>query len=183
MTGGFSQHPLSPAAFNPGSPFLTDPALAAAPVLTGPLHAASPLLTVPSFANSFGTGSSLLSHSVTALLKQENYPNVKFWYRRDWVNYIKDGGNSTDVGMGSVHGKTLMSKGINKNAKYIEDADGEPVDGFKLRDIRSHARAIWAIFQTINHAPSIWERAAAEVAHVYHHEMCTKFPEFAFCEN
>ena len=85
--------------------------------------------------------------------------------------------------MESVRGKALMSKGINKNAKYIKGADRKPVDGWKLRDIQAHAWAIWTSFQTIGHAPLTWGRANVEVAHAFHCEMHMKFPEFAYCEN
>ena len=162
------------------SPFLNGSSRVSSPLLNGPLHAASSVPGASSLASHLAF---LPAHSPDALLKREDYPNVKFWYRRDWLNHVKDGGSSTDVGTESVRGKTLMSKGINKNAKYIEDADGEPVDGWRLRDIRAHARAIWASFQTVGRAPSTWGRANIEVAYAFRREMRTKFPEFAFCEN
>ena len=155
---------LSPAGSLPGSPFLT-----------------------PSFA---GLPLNLNGHSLPVLpgsspeiqLKRENFPNVKFWYRQDWLIHIKEGSNSMDVGE-VVRGKSLMSKGINKTAKYIEDANGEPVDGYKVRDIRSHARAIWANFQTVGRAPPTWGRADAEITHVFRREMRSKFFEFSLCNN
>ena len=85
------------------------------------------------------------------------------------MNYIKDSGSSTGINIESVCRKTLMSKGINKNAKYIEGTDGKPVDGWKLRDIRAHAQAIWTSFQTIGHAPLTWGRADVEVTHAFRH--------------
>ena len=145
---------LSPAGSLPGSPFNVN----------------SPFLPV------------LSGSSPEIQLKRENYPNVKFWYRQDWLNHIKESGNSTDVGE-VVRGKTLMSKGINRTAKYIEGADGEPVDGYKVRDIRSHAWAIWANFQTVGRAPPTWGRADAEIAHVFRREMRSKFSEFTLCDN
>lgn len=160
------------------------------PPLTGLLSGSS-LLTPSSRAAFLGTrstaaspftaGLSLPAHSAPSP-QREDYPNVNYWYRRDWLNNIKDGGNSTDIGMEPVRGKTLMSKGINKNAKYIEDAAGNPVDGYRLRDIRSHARAIWACFQNVGRAPSTWGKADAEIAQAYRREMRAKFPEFALCE-
>jgi len=134
--------------------------------LTGPSHAASPF----NF-NLNGSSLPMLSGSSPEIqFKRENYSNVKFWYRQDWLNHVKEGGNSTNVGE-VVRGKSLISKGINKTAKYIEGADGEPVDGYKLRDIRSHARAIWANFQTLGRAPPTWGRADAEITQVYRREM------------
>ena len=174
---GLVQRCFSATASQPDSPFLSGSARIGSPFLNG-LHAASSLAS--SQASHLASSQ---AHSPDVLLKREDYPNVKFWYRRDWLNQVKDGGSSTDVGMESVRGKTLMSKGINKNAKYIEDANGESVDGWRLRDIRAHARAIWASFQTVSCAPSTWGRANMEVAYAFRREMRTKFPEFAFCEN
>ena len=162
-----AQRALSPLGSAPGSPFL-----AGSPFLTGSL-AASPF-------NFNFNGSS--SSSADIQLTRDNYPNVKFWYRQDWLNHIKEGGNSTDVGE-VVRGKSLMSKGINKTAKYIEGVDGKPVDGYRIRDIRFHARGMWANFQTVGRAPPTWGRADAEVSRVYRREMRLKFPEFALCEN
>ncbi len=141
--------------------------------------AASPLLTALPFLNN----PSFSTHPPGTSLDPINYPNIKFWYRKDWLNFLKDGGNSTDVGIEPIRGKTLMSKGINKNAKYIEDADGKPVDGWRLRDIRSHACAIWESFRSVGRAPSTWRRANTEVSSVCRREMRTKFPELTFCEN
>ena len=162
--GSVAQRALSPAGSLPGSPFLTGPSLAASPFNNFNLNGPS-LPTLPG------------SSPETQLIR-ENYPNVKFWYRQDWLNHIKEAGNSTNVGE-VVRGKSLTSKGINKTAKYIEGVDGEPVDGYKVRDIRSHARAIWANFRTVGRAPPTWGRSDAEIAHIYRREMRLKFFEFA----
>jgi len=149
---------------------------------TIPSRPTSPFLGSLSMAPlPFVTGSSL-APSADTLPKRKDYPKVKFWYKHDWSTF-KGSANSTDIGVEPVRGKSLMSKGINKNAKYIEDADGEPVDGYKLRDILSHARAIWESFKTIRRAPSSWGKADAEVAQRYRHEMRAKYPQFALCEN
>lgn len=58
-----------------------------------------------------------------------------------------------------------------------------PMDGFRLRDLCSHARVIWTRFQQVGHAPSTWGRTDAETVQVYHRKMCTKFPELGLCEN
>ena len=145
--------------------------------------AASPLLTVPSpgIPPSFNNPT-LSAHSPAASLNPMDYPKIKFWYRKNWFQYLKDRRNSSDVGM-AVRRKTLISKGINKNTKYIEDADGEPVNGWRLRDILAHARAIWSSFHSVKRAPQTWGKANAEVAQVYRREMRTRFPEFSLCDN
>jgi hypothetical protein len=166
-----------------GSPFLAGSSHAGSPFLNS-LLPTSPLIGgVPSLVSSHFTGPSLPFNSPDSALKREDYLNVNFWYRRDWLNHIKDGSSSTDINIESARGKTLMSKEINKNSKYIKGTDGKPVDGWKLRDIQAHARAIWTSFQAVGHAPPTWGKADVEVASAFRHEMRTKFPEFAYCEN
>jgi hypothetical protein len=171
--GGFTGqvHHLSPSL--PGS---------GPPSLIGPSFAGSPLLTAPSLTGpSFLTGSAFTAPANTPLMR-EDYPAVKYWYKHDWLNHVKNNSDTADVGM-AIRGKSLTAKGINKTVQYIEDIEGNPVDGYKVRDIRSHARAIWVNFQTSGRAPSSWGKADAEVASVYRHEMCLKFFEFALCDN
>lgn len=162
----------SPSASLPGSssPFLTGSSFAGSSPFTGPSLAGSPFLTGSTFSVPVNP------------LKREDYPAVKYWYKQDWVNHLRNNGNTSDMGM-AVRGKSLIAKGINKTVKYIEDTEGKPVDGYKVRDIRSHARAIWANFQTIGRVPSSWGKADAETATVYRREMRLKFFEFALCEN
>ena len=142
--GGLTGQVHSPSASLPGSSssFLAGPSFAGSPLFTGPSLAGSPFLTGSTF-----------SVLVNTQLKREDYPNVKYWYKQDWLIHLKNGGNTTEMGM-AIRGKSLIAKGINKTMKYMEDIEGNPVDGYKVRDIRSHARAIWASFQMIGHVPS-----------------------------
>jgi hypothetical protein len=176
-SGSLAPHAHSSAAFLPTSPFLTGPSLPASPFLTSPSLPPSWFLTGPP------------SHPVANLscaeveLKKEDYPFVKFWHRQDWWNHTKEAGNSTEFGTEPVRGKSLIAKGINKNAKYIENVDGEPVDGYRIRDIHAHARAIWASFQAVGRAPQSWGKADMEISRHYRREMRLKFPELALCDN
>jgi hypothetical protein len=145
-------------------------------------QARSPLVALPSLPGSpFLTPTWPTPFPSDVLLKRD-YPNVKYWYRQDWVAHVKESGNSTEV-TEVIRGKTLASKGINKTMLYIEDVEGKTVDGYKLRDIRAHARAIWTKFQSVGRLPTTWGRADAEIAGVYRREMRSKFFEFALCEN
>lgn len=152
--------------------------------LTGQVHSLS--ASLPGSGSSLLTGPSLagstFSVPANSPLKREDYPAVKFWYKQDWLNHLKNNSNATEMGM-PIRGKSLIAKGINKTVKFIEDIEGNPVDGYKVRDIRSHARAIWTSFQTIGRLPSTWGKADAETASVYRREMRLKFFEFALCEN
>lgn len=150
------------------------------PFLTGPLNAnpASPFLTGPRLP----TSSSILPQ-VDIPLKKEDYPNVRFWTRPEWMNHLKNSSDSSSYGTESVRGRTLMSQGINKTAKYIEDGSGNPVDGYKLRDMLTHMRSMWSTLLSLNRAPTTWGKADMEIFRHFRHEMRFKFPEFALCEN
>lgn len=161
---GHSLRAHSPATSLIGSPSLTGSSTDA--IFNSPLNTTFPATSVPSDIS----------------LNQEDYPNVKFWCKQDWLNHVKENGNSTDV-TEITRGKSLISKGINKSVKYIEDTEGTPIDGYRLRDIRSHARALWATFQSLGRLPPSWGKADAEIARTYRREMRLKFPEFALCEN
>ena len=141
-----------------------------------------PFLAGPSYAVSTFLSGSAFSAPANTLLKWEDYPAVKYWYKHNWLDHLKNNTDSNDVGM-AIHGKSLTAKGINKTMKYIEDMEGNPVDGYKVMDIHSHAQGIWVNFQIADHAPSSWGKAEAGAASYYHCEMCLKFFEFALCDN
>jgi hypothetical protein len=151
-----------------------------------PLPGSGPPFLGPSLA-----GSSFLTDSVFSApansrpntpLKREDYPAVKYWYKHDWLSHLKNNTDSADVGM-AIRGKSLTAKGINKTVKYIEDMEGNSVDGYRVTDIRSHARGIWVNFQIAGRAPSSWGKADAGAASYYRREMRLKFFEFALCDN
>ena len=87
----------------------------------------------------------------------EHYPNVKDWYRQDWLAHVKQSGNSADI-TEVIHRKTLISKGINKTMLYLENIKGKAIDGYRLGDICAHAWAIWTDFQSISHLPELMQR-------------------------
>lgn len=116
-------------------------------------------------------------------LKRADYPGVRFWTRREWMNHLKNNCDSSSFGTESSRGRTLMSQGINKTAKYIEDGSGNPVDGYKLRDMLTYMRSIWSSWLSLNRAPTSWGKADLEILQHFRREMRVKFPEFALCEN
>ena len=85
--------------------------------------------------------SSSMVSQVNILLKRADYPGIRFWTRLEWMDYFKskNSSDSSSYGTESVCGRTLMSQGVNKTAKYIEDASGNLVDRYKLKDILTHA--------------------------------------------
>jgi hypothetical protein len=168
------------AFFQQAHPFTASYTSSSTPFVMGPLSA-NPTST-------FLTGSHLptsnpLLPQVDIPLKRTDYPGIRFWTRPEWTNYLKNGGDSSSFGMEGVRGRTLVSQGINKTAKYIEDASGNPVDGYKLRDMLTHMRSIWQSLLSLSRAPTTWGKTDLEILRHFHREMRVKFPEFALCEN
>jgi hypothetical protein len=116
-------------------------------------------------------------------IKREDYPGIRFWTRSEWMKYLKNSGDSTSFGTENVRGRTLVSQGINKTARYMEDTGGNPVDGYKLKDMLTHMRSIWSSLLSRNRAPTTWGKAEMEVLQHFRREMRVKFSEFSLCEN
>jgi uncharacterized protein (DUF2132 family) len=176
MTSG----PGGASALQQANPFTMSHTSSLTPFLTGPLNTnpASQFLTGPHLPIS-----SSMVPQADIPLKRADYSGVRFWTRPEWMSYLKSSGDSTNFGTESVRGKTLVSQGINKTAKYIEDASGNPVDGYKLKDMLTHMRSIWSSLLSLNRAPTTWGKADMEILRHFRREMRVKFPEFALCEN
>jgi hypothetical protein len=116
-------------------------------------------------------------------LKRMDYPGIRFWTRSEWMIHLKNDGDTPSFGTEGSRGRTLVSRGINKTAKYIEDANGNAVDGYQLKDMLTHMRSIWSGLLLVNRAPATWGKADVDILRHFHCEMRVKFSEFAFCEN
>jgi hypothetical protein len=160
------------AFFQQTNPF--EASYTSTPFLTGP-NPTSLLLTGPRLPIS----SSMLPQ-LDISLKRADYPGVRFWTKPEWMHHLK---NLNTYGTEKVRGRTLVSQGINKTARYIEDGSGNTVDGYKLKDMLTHMRLIWSSLLLLNRAPATWGKADMEIVHQFRSEMRVKFPEFALCEN
>jgi hypothetical protein len=179
-SGGGAGAGGTPAFFQQAHPFAALHTGSSTPFHTGPMNTnhTPPFLTGPSLPIS----NSMLSQ-VDIPLKRADYPGIRFWTRSEWMNYLKNTGDSSSYGAERVRGRTLVSQGINKTAKYIEDDSGNPVDGYKLKDMLTHMRSIWSSLLLLHRAPTTWGKADIETSRHFHREMRVKFPELALCEN
>ena len=117
------------------------------------------------------------------LLNHSNYPKVRFWFRKDWVNQKKEKLGITKV----IESSTTGDKGrgptsINVTLRYVEDEQGVVVDGFRASEMRKFARSIWNQLAGAGKAPRSWGKAELDVASHYRREMRRRFPELGFCE-
>ena len=67
--------------------------------------------------------------------------------------------------------------------RYVEDENGQMVDGHRASAIRKLARSIWVALANAGKAPAKWSQADVVVAQSYKREMRRHFPELQLCEN
>lgn len=65
---------------------------------------------------------------------------------------------------------------------YVENENGECVDGHRASDIRKVARAIWVRLADAGKAPKSWMKADLATADEYNREMLQRYPELRLCE-
>lgn len=111
-------------------------------------------------------------------------PAVRFWTRQEWMasntDRIADLDEAVNIG---TRGRTRAAQGINVNMKYIEDRNGQPINGHLAGDIRRHARAIFVGFALKGYLFTSWTEADHDSLKTYYHEMSERFEELRLCAN
>ena len=114
---------------------------------------------------------------------RSDFPLVSFWYKRDWIAFQKDNkGLSNPNRRASERGRVRASQGENVKMLFVEDEEGNPIDGHKATEIRRIARSIWVEFAKNGKAPKTWCKADISTAQEYNNEMRRFFPELRLCE-
>jgi hypothetical protein len=108
---------------------------------------------------------------------REDYPLVKYWHRHEWTT-----AENSQVAMIGGPGKARASQGENVTLRFVEDENGNIIDGFRATAIRKFSREIWLGLGNIGKAPKTWGKVDAKVAAEYRTEMGRKFPELQLCE-
>jgi hypothetical protein len=109
--------------------------------------------------------------------KREEFPSVKYWSRHEWSA-------SEDLQVASIGapGKVRAAQGENVTMKFVEDENGNVIDGYRASSIRKFARLLWAGLSNAGRAPKSWGKVDAQTSSQFQIEMCQKFPELRLCE-
>jgi hypothetical protein len=78
-------------------------------------------------------------------------------------------------------GKSRSAQGINVAFRFIVDKLGNPVDGYRITDIRSVSRGIWAHLSNNQIAPESWGKASLSITDLYRTQMESRFEELRLC--
>ena len=115
-------------------------------------------------------------------LSHSDYPLVRYWFRKDWINWKKEKSAAVKVDPSLPMSKGRGPQGVNVTMHYMENESGDVVDGYCTSEMRKFARSIWTQLKAAKKAPKSWGKAELDVAVHYRREMCRHFPEFALCE-
>ena len=80
-------------------------------------------------------------------LNHTDYPNVRFWFRRDWLNRKKEISVITKVILMTEPNKDRVPSGLNVTLCYVEGVDGVVVDGYCASEMRKFARCYVPVSQ------------------------------------
>src|ERR1700722_4834379 len=158
--------------------------------LTQSIHSAPGLLGMHTAPTPPSTAIPPINSSLTptnptnlAPVDRSEYPNVRFWLRKDWED-SKETDTSTKINQESrSRGRTRVSNGENVSLKFVEDRNGDPIDGHRVTDLRALTRQIFFYFRDQGVAPASWALGSHLVQSYYRSEMYERFPELRLCIN
>jgi hypothetical protein len=110
-------------------------------------------------------------------LNHSDFPLVKYWSKKTFMQT-----EDATLPPGEC-GKGRASQGVNVTMRYVEDENGEPVDGYLAQHIRTWARGIWIGIAEKGILRAKWGDMSVEDLKYYHREMRQKYPHLALCEN
>jgi hypothetical protein len=110
---------------------------------------------------------------------REDLPDINFWTRNEWVASKEVAVSADQAGM---RGRSRAAKGENVTMNFIEDTDGQAIDGHKASEIRKVLRELWTEMDQVGSAPRSWSKVAHTVLVNFRQRMYDRFPELAYCD-
>ena len=83
---------------------------------------------------------------------------------------------------GTQRGQGRSRTGINVSMCYIQNKDGQVIDGHRAREIRIHARAVFVGFAMKGTQFASWGDADAQSRRFFYNEMVIRFEELQYCD-
>ena len=81
---------------------------------------------------------------VNQRLDHEQYPNVKYWFKEDWKCTDSDENDVVIMNeMEGTKGPGRVAQGINVTVRFVEDANGNMLNGWHVSDMRSLSQQIF----------------------------------------
>jgi hypothetical protein len=146
------------------------------------------------------------------VLRREDYPNITYWFRHEYFSALgedkitsvddapvkaqgaehtevddddDDDGNeqSSAPNLKGKRGKGRASQGQNVNMRYLQQENGDIIDGWRATDIRRYARSIFIGFALEGKVFQSWVEGVDAASRIsYYRDMVARFPEVGLCE-
>jgi hypothetical protein len=143
-------------------------------------------------------------------LCHKDFQLIEYWYKHQWVSLSGD--RVTDLSgkaenenedeeiemdvegetgeelrsispaPGAQRGQGRSRAGINVSMRYIQEKDGQVINGHRARDIRNHARAIFVGFTMQGKRFLSWGDVDAVSRRTFYNEMVLRFEELQYCD-
>ncbi|ETW83048.1 hypothetical protein HETIRDRAFT_417053 [Heterobasidion irregulare TC 32-1] len=119
-----------------------------------------------------------------ATLNQKDYPHVNYWKKEQWTAKLKHDTSITDPNQSPRKKGALKAReGINVRMLYVEEENGNMIDGFRAKAIREFAKRIFQELLAHNLAPATWGQATMTALKYFLSEMAYQFTELRLCAN
>jgi hypothetical protein len=143
-------------------------------------------------------------------LHHEDFKLIDYWYKHQWVSSsgdrvtdlsgkVENENEDEEVEMdvegetgeesqfispapGAQRGQGRSRAGINVSMRYIQEKDGQVINGHRARDIRIHARAIFVGFTMQGKRFLSWGDVDAVSRRTFYNEMASRFEELQYCD-
>jgi hypothetical protein len=106
-----------------------------------------------------------------------DFPNVKFWTRQDWNQYLSKQDKIKSKEKKPARGTE------NVGQTYIEDIHGKVISADRATAIRQTLRQLWREYELNGSAPTTWDTASHEVSRDCTEKMVNTYPELGLCED
>ncbi|KAG1771400.1 hypothetical protein EV702DRAFT_1202007 [Suillus placidus] len=134
-----------------------------------------------------GTGNSSMKEADKEL-DPADYQGIKFWTCSKWSHHLQAIKNVTKIDRNSseactsMRGSSRLAKGENVACQFIEDADGEPVDGHRAKTMRNvFSSYLHQLNQGDVKLPPTWSQVALDIKEGFYHAIRSNHVEFRYC--
>ncbi|KAF8805084.1 hypothetical protein BYT27DRAFT_7007191, partial [Phlegmacium glaucopus] len=110
----------------------------------------------------------------------EDFPQIAFWTKSDWLAMKKEVVASFDHP--GERGKTRAAKCENVAMNFIEDINSQPIDGHKAMEIWKAVREIWVEMDQAGVAPQTWSKVGHTILMGLFQRMYEQFPKLTHCD-
>ncbi|KAJ6557133.1 hypothetical protein B0H10DRAFT_1967393 [Mycena sp. CBHHK59/15] len=91
------------------------------------------------------SGSRLGPVPSTPVLQRSDYPEIEFWHFHEYKNHLELTKGESNTDDPKPRGSSRVAQGINVTMRYVQDANGVTIDGFRATAIRGLATKLFAI--------------------------------------